>query len=68
MLKLRFSGRLTDIPIVRAREEVQYELDLTNLLSCLLDPALTPDVDEVPKVVMKKVVLLKVETKERYNS
>lgn len=44
ILTLRFSGRHTHIPFVRARGKVQYELELKALLSRLLDPVLPTDV------------------------
>lgn len=45
------------MPLVRAREEVQYEVELMKLLSLLLDPVLTSDVGEVSSVSMNKLVL-----------
>lgn len=57
MLNFRCSGRQTDMPFLRAREEIQYEVDLTSFVGRLLDRLLTSDVGEVSSVGMSKVIL-----------
>lgn len=53
---LRYSLISTDIPFVRAREDVQYNFYLTKLLSRPLDPVITPDVGETSSVSMNEFV------------
>lgn len=57
MLIFRFSGRYRDIPVVRAREQVQYEGDLTKFLGLLLNPVLTPFVGRVSTVGINRFLL-----------
>lgn len=55
MLTFHCSGRCTDMIFMRAREKVQYEVDLTEMVSRILDHVLASD--EVSTVGVNKVVL-----------